>query len=84
VSQSIPDRTTGDPADWPAWTDNWHWTPTDPDGFDAAMEAVDVTMPLPDCPDLRDPSDWPAEPGPLEYPSEDDERSYREMFWGYE
>ncbi|HWD08135.1 MAG TPA: hypothetical protein VHA57_03465, partial [Actinomycetota bacterium] len=39
-----------DPADWPAWTDNWYWEPTDPadDGRSIPADAVLVPPELTD------------------------------------
>jgi hypothetical protein len=44
-----------------------------PDDLDAAMDDLDAAMPLPGLPDVREPSGWPDEPGPLEYPCEDED-----------
>jgi hypothetical protein len=39
-----PDPT--DPADWPAWCDDWYWEPTDPAEASAAAAALE-DLPLP-------------------------------------
>ena len=52
----VPDPDPTEPADWPAWTDNWHWEPTELavtyDDEAAALGALeDLPWPDDDAPD---------------------------------
>jgi hypothetical protein len=51
----VPPPDESDPADWPAWTDNWFWEPTEPEASGDAAELAAAA--LQDPPSLAAPGD---------------------------